>query len=240
MEAAQVVARTSTMSIEDSVRQVASWQYWLLLLLIGAWSRVAIIVPRAAEPKVGRHIELTKRDLFAIKNWTSLDISVLGFYLGMTRKEAQGNAIAQRLRIAIDVPPPAPCPHKNQGEDCDIFNRQDHYIGLSIHFDTEDRISRIVVEREPPAADPSVRRADVARRFKGSSHALFFAYTDALRVKLLGPESNRVLPTDRRETAARFSYSRLGVTVGADPAFGPGPAYEVTLVLFAPQAATTK
>jgi hypothetical protein len=222
------------------MRQVASWQYWLLLAVLGACSRMAVIGPRPAEQQVTRRVELTQSDLFATKNWNSRDISVLGFYLGMTRQEAQDNARKQALRIAVDSTHAPRRHNKKQARDCDILNGQDRYVGLSIHFDTEDRISRIVIEREPPAADPSVRRADVARRFKGSSHALFFAYTDALRVKLLGPESNRVLPTDRRETAARFSYSRLGVTVGADPAFGPGPAYEVTLMLFAPQAATTK
>jgi hypothetical protein len=201
---------------------------WILLVLVVVRGGVASAASRLAT----RRIELTDSDLLARRNWSSLDVSILGFHLGMARREAEANARRQGDRVVENDWPYRPCTQEARA--CAIFDGDQVWIGLDLYFDGRGHVSELRVERVPPFADVSARRANVARRFKGMTRNLFFNYSNGLRTRLLGTEDSRVLPTEPGDKAVRFEYRRLGLALAADPAFGARPADIVVLSLVQP------
>jgi len=158
-------------------------------------------------------IEITKDDLFATKNWTSEHVSVLGFHLAMSRKDAAANAENHRLKLLeTAVGNQSVC---SKG-DCDVHDAGDVWIGLTLRFGSEDSIREIDVTTAPDDAANAVRKASVVRHFKGGTRALFDDYSNALRLRLLGAESSREDLSERDPSYSgklKYTYLRQGLVV---------------------------
>jgi hypothetical protein len=67
---------------------------------------------------------------------------------------------------------------------CEVYKIGGNWIGLNLFFEN-DHLSKIKVS-VPADADPDVKKANVAKSFKGLTHQFFNSYSDALRERLLG------------------------------------------------------
>jgi hypothetical protein len=124
-------------------------------------------------------IEITKADLFSLKDWDSTRVSVLGFRLGMTKNEALRNAEQQGLTLDDE---------SGQGcmdaASCNAY-RDAYYIGLVLTFGPRKAIQRIRVEL-PWDLSQEEREMCLVNEFSGKTKELFLHYSDNLRIRLLG------------------------------------------------------
>ena len=158
-----------------------------------------------------RIIELTKEDLFAKENWNSLQVSVLGFRLGMTRNEAEANAQKHNLFLLTNVRYT-----KSVEKNCDVCSAQNICPGIGLTFGNEDRTVRMEIQRVPNDADLVVRKAAITRKFRGKTFGFFDHYTDSLRVSTLGPglrEDAKPASTNSPFKGANYLYAERGVEV---------------------------
>jgi hypothetical protein len=125
-------------------------------------------------------IELTRTDLFSVPDWKATEVSVLGFHLGMTLRQATEVARGQGLQLG-DSEAGGAC----RGSICDV-SREDVYVGVSLQFDASGKAIRVEVAVAPPFTEAVVKRASVVHEFKGKTLRFFSHYSEALRLRLLG------------------------------------------------------
>jgi len=208
-----------------------------LIFLVEAAPVLTTSLPKGAAPSAER-VEITKKDLFEVKNWDSTQVNVLGFHLGMTRQEANVNARRNELNLLIpDVRGSATC----SGEKCEVCDVRVVCPGIILDFDHNDRVVGIEVLRIQDAA-PAVREVAVVRRFKGKTGLLFNHFSNDLRLKLLGHEDSRELPSDKNPLYQRmvtYKYLRLGVKVFVSPNLhGPESTSDLVVTFVVPATET--
>jgi hypothetical protein len=151
-------------------------------------------------PKAGHLLEITQVDVFAKHNWTAEDISVLGFYLGMSRVDAIEGARKQSLGL-------------NCADYCDVCDQQNVLCsGIGLHFGSDDRVEEIVIMRPLQEASPDLRRASVTQQAKGQTYIFFHEYSSDLRLKLFGRESGHE-GGDPVVRSATYLYPRMGIKI---------------------------
>lgn len=139
-------------------------------------------------------VELTKEDLFSLPDWKEREVAVDGFVLGMTREQAFEVAKAKGLKLRSDQPPgkvrrvKLPC----RGKSCSVLQSNGNWIGINLLFDA-DHLARIKVS-VPVDAYPEVKKANIAREFKGRTYELFNNYSDDLRKQMFGPAEEKQTP----------------------------------------------
>ena len=157
-------------------------------------------------------LELTQKDLFEATNWDSTRVDVLGFHLGMTRQEAHENAKRSGLRLVVpDVRGVAIC----SGEKCELCDAKSVCPGIMLDFDHEGKVVGIDILRIEDAA-PVVQKAAIINRFKGKTKLLFSHYSNDLRLRLIGREESRQLPSDQNplyQGMVTYKYPRLGLNL---------------------------
>ena len=208
-----------------------------LIFLVEAAPVLTTSLPKGAAPSAER-VEITKKDLFEVKNWDSTQVNVLGFHLGMTRQEANVNARRNELNLLIpDVRGSATC----SGGKCEVCDVRVVCPGIILDFDHNDRVVGIEVLRIQDAA-PAVREVAVVRRFKGKTGLLFNHFSNDLRLKLLGHEDSRELPSDKNPLYQRmvtYKYLRLGVKVFVSPNLhGPESTSDLVVTFVVPATET--
>ena len=142
--------------------------------------------PRSQVTRAGaRHsIEMTRDDLLGAKNWKSTQVRVLGFYLGMTRSHAIVNARRNGLSLLTsDLRNLAAC----EGSDCEVCYPRGICPGIALRFGHDGRVTNLQLTRVPDDAAAVVRRSAITLEFKGSTYQFFNNYSEALRLRLLGP-----------------------------------------------------
>lgn len=161
--------------------------------------------------KISERVELTRTDLFSVRDWKGSNVSVLGFHLGMDRGQATATAMKQGLQLA-DHDSRGSC----RGSMCDVFRKGFVWVGISLGFSSDGSVERVGVGVPPSFVDPAVKEASVVHKFKGATYRFFTQYSEALRRKLLGAgvvereaESSARSPL----TAVRYSYPARGVEV---------------------------
>jgi hypothetical protein len=162
---------------------------------------------------VAASIELTDRDLLAVHNWNSRQVSVLGFHLGMAWPEVSAQARARNLVLAGEGDPrrrPA-CEGKGWCLVCEAPGLCD---GLSLVFGEEREIVKLSIGKIPEDAAKEVQANALQRRFKGATRKLFDRYSKDLRLKLLGPESSQ---TTTDANGIIFTYLKPGLIVEVSP-----------------------
>jgi hypothetical protein len=145
-------------------------------------------------------LEITKADVFAKHNWTAEEISVLGFYLGMSKTDAVENARKQDLRLRC----------LNYCDVCDNQNILCNGIGLG--FGSDERIEGIYVMKPLEEAPPDLRRFSVTQQFKGQTYVFFHRYSTDLRLKLFGRESGHE-GDGPRVRSTTYLYPSIGLKI---------------------------
>jgi hypothetical protein len=209
----------------------------LSIFFVGAEPVLTTPLPKVATPGAER-VEITKKDLFEVKNWDGTQVDVLGFHLGMTRQEA--NVIAHRngLNLLIaDVRGSATC----SGEKCEVCDAKVICPGIILDF-SQDHVVGVEVSRIPEYGALVVRRAAITKQFKSKTSLLFNHYSNDLRLKLLGHEDSRELPSDKNplyQGMVTYKYLRLGVKVFVSPnPHGPESTADLVVTFVAPAPQT--
>jgi hypothetical protein len=155
----------------------------------------------------GRVLELTQVDALAKRNWTSENIRVLEFHLGMSKTEAIENARKRNLNL-------------NCLKNCDVCDQQNVLCnGISLSFGSDGNVDAIYVMRPLAEAPEDLRKFSVTGQFKGQTYALFHTYSDALRLKLLGPGAGRV--EDHATRTTTYYYPRYGLRIYVNRSANP-------------------
>lgn len=125
-------------------------------------------------------IELARADLFSAPDWKATEVSTLGFHLGMTLSQATAVARGHGMHLEDSATGEA-C----RGSICSV-SREDVYVGVSLQFDANGKVTRLEVAVAPPFTEAVVKRASVVQEFKGTTLRFFSHYSEALRLRLLG------------------------------------------------------
>ncbi|HKV05778.1 MAG TPA: hypothetical protein VJO53_11825 [Candidatus Acidoferrales bacterium] len=214
--------------------------YFLSFVFVAAASGLLTAATRAQNrpAPTGRTIELPQDDLFSYKGWTSSQVSVLGFRLGMTRAEAFSHANDQKLTFEnVDAAHDTAC---STASLCDLYSQGKPYRlyrGIEIHFSKDNRVEGIAIEVTPVGADTVVRRNRLSRSFVGGTYQFFEHYSDSLRLRLLGPESTKHFDQEPGMEWSRttYQYPRLGLIVDCDYyKESPGSLFDLTVTLVPP------
>jgi hypothetical protein len=107
-------------------------------------------------------------------------MSVLGFMLGMQRKEVF--KAAQRAGVSLDDDSGQAC---LKAKTCQVFN-QGKYRGMSPEFNAEDFLESFVIEIVRKDASRDERSAWLVTEFQGETRRLAESYSDNLRIRILG------------------------------------------------------
>jgi hypothetical protein len=181
---------------------------FIALLLYVVCEPGARLHASAGDAKV---IELTQVDLFSFVGWQRQSVALNGFVVGMTRTQATELALERDLRFVPTGKLEGPC---RQGP-CDIYKVRGPWIGVALFFDATDKVDKIKVS-VPVDAAPEVKRANVARQFKGLTCQLFNHYSDALRQKIFGPaegKENPQMPPGSALVDEEYDYLHSGIIV---------------------------
>lgn len=198
MPHARIVARiVSTIAVFACAVSVASWGQ------AGSDAQVS---------KQKHVLEMTRVDLFSEANWTSEEIKILGFHLGMSRADAEENARSHGLTLRCL-------------KYCDVCDTKDVLCkGMGFHFGADDSVESIYVFRPLQEASQKLRKFSVTQEFKGQTFRIFHSYSDDLRLRLFGRESRREEEPVTRTT--KYFYSKRGVEL--EVAFSPNKTVSET------------
>ncbi len=153
----------------------------------------------------GTRLELTEVDVLARHDWSSEDVAVLGFHLGMKRAEAMENARERKLTLmATTHQDTSPCSVSH----CDVCDEKVICNGIGLEFDSGESVDAINIVRTEPDFSSEVRNASIVRHFKGRTYSFFHNYSNELRLKLLGSESKR-----EENASVKYLYPKFGVQV---------------------------
>lgn len=154
-----------------------------------------------------RVIELTESSLPPLGQWTSAQLAVFGFELGMTRAEVFSTAQRQELRFKDNSDlRKATC----EDDWCDLVNRQGWYKGVDVHFDQHGKVDRIRISVNT-AGDADVLKGVVARSLRGGLGELFQHYSSELRLRLFGREDEQKVRKNLRAIYRDYTYRHLGI-----------------------------
>jgi len=157
-----------------------------------------------------RTLEITQVDLFSLKGWKSTQVTVDGLRLGMSLKEANAGLSAYGLNL-YDQGDQKACLVTSRF--C-YASREPTHDGTIIGVELGPRSEIVAIVLEIPE-NPATLPATLAARFKGMTRRFFFHYSDALRLKLLGPPDRvKKSPTTDAMQGQIYYYDRLGLIVG--------------------------
>jgi hypothetical protein len=176
-----------------------------------------------AENRIQSPIEITQVDLFGMKNWNSMQVSILGFRLGMTRQDTLMVALKTGLRFDDDLG--QACLKEKA---CNVFEGG-RYNGVSLIYGEGEVLEKIQIEAQRRNASRQERSSWAVSKFQGATRQFVESYSDNLRNQILGssdamragkmtPPSVRgsnpsgLMPPAHRE----YQYSRLGLTLYLD------------------------
>jgi hypothetical protein len=168
----------------------------------------AIILPGCSQ-LLARSLEITQVDLFSLKGWNSVQVSVDGLWLGMNFGGA-ASALSKRGLRLFDDASRSPCTATSRT--CYVARQATDGGTVDVALENGGRIDAIYVGMPE---DPATLPQTIAGRFKGETRRFFFHYSDALRLKLLGPPDRvKKSPTTDAMQGQIYYYDRLGLIVG--------------------------
>ncbi len=202
------------------------------------------VPPQPSQSRSEPPLEITQADLFAAKSWNSNRVSVLGFMLGMERRNAL--LVAQQNRLALDD-------ERGQGclkeKTCSVLDGN-KYNGVDLTFDDGEVLGKISILAWRKNASKKERSVWIASKFRGATRQLVESYSDNLRIRTLGPADvmqagKMKTPSSWRGSPGRawlpsrrkFEYNRLGVTLvidGISVGFSNDSAVEKLTIEFEP------
>ena len=196
-------------------------------------------------------LEITQVDLFSLKNWNSMQVSVLGLMLGMTRRETSMVALKNGLRLDDDLG------HGCVKEQiCNVLEGG-RYNGVSLIYGENDVLGKIRIEAHLRHTSSEERSSSLVSRFRGETRRLFESYSDSVRNQILGPidkmwvgKMERFSAWDERSSGLPllahrrgYQYRRYGLILYVDlhePAHGSDSDVEKLTIEFVPPAMLSK
>jgi hypothetical protein len=158
-------------------------------------------------------IELTDSDLFSTRGWSSQQVRVMGFSLGMTWPEVQEHVRARHLDLIGEGVPGKEAACAGQGW-CQVCEAQFQCGGLALDFGTSREIIEMSISKVPEDAAKKARHNAIQRRFKGTTRDFFEQYSKDLRLKVLGPESSH---ESVGALGIEYRYRELGLVIEISP-----------------------
>jgi|SRR5882672_1558366 len=160
-----------------------------------AHGQVGASKAKAANPG----LELTSVDAFANRNWNAEDVRVRGFFLGMSKVDADKVAAKQGLAL-------------NCLRWCGVCDSENVLCnGIDLRFDTDGLVDAIAVGRPLEEASQALQRFSVTQKFKGQTFVFFHKYSNTLRLKLFGLESSR--KEDKVGRTTTYFYPDRGIEI---------------------------
>lgn len=201
--------------------------------MIGSSVLLALLVPPQLHPVPSRPggqlsqnppaQEITAVDLFRLRGWNSRQVSVLGFRLGMGRKDCV--RIAQNQSLILDDTSGQSC---LQDSSCAVYDGG-RYTGITLSFDRANAVDKISLEVFRAETAKAERGNLITAKLIGDTRRFAEAYSDNLRVQLLGGASkfNAERPMTRSArrkqlsgfpvpTHMQYIYSGLGLILVLD------------------------
>ncbi len=198
---------------------------------------------QTSQDRGGVRLEMTQVDLFGMKGWDSRQVSVLGFRLGMGRRDALLTAQQDEMRLDDD---------HGQGcltaKTCSVIE-EGKFNGIDLYFGESDIVEKIGIEIRFRNVSKEERSASVSNRFTGATHRFVESYSDNLRIRTFGrtdairagkmntPGWVRGTSTGFPSSPAQFEYlySSLGLILHVDlhdPTFGTDPTVDRLTIEF--------
>ena len=157
---------------------------------------------------LARSLEITQVDLFGLKGWNSVQVSVEGLRFGMNLGGAAAALSKRGLRLFDDA---SRLPCTATSRTCYVARQATDGGTVDVALENGGRIAAIYVGMPE---DPATLPQTIAGRFKGMTRRFFFHYSDELRLSLLGrPDSVAKSPTTNAIQAQRYIFDRLGLVV---------------------------
>jgi hypothetical protein len=185
----------------------------------------------------GTRIELTAGEPTGSK-WSSLDVSVLGFWLGQARKEA----FATARNHSGELWDHSSAKLQRIG-DCSIASCRlvvlQIYGGAKLDFDAAGLLSGIRIDSSPSLSSA----VNAARQVKGTPGELLSNYSNSLRLELFGKAERTVDDPPIDENFITYFYDSRGISIRVQRAtdqkgpYGPPLIY---LCLYRPNGVPCK
>jgi hypothetical protein len=176
-------------------------------------------------PPISR-IELTQQDPGNRTNWTSSDVSVLGLWLGQSRKDAvqamrnRSGELWPRADHKIQLMGPCIIPR------CDLFVLN-MPARTSVDFDDADSVSGIAITWH----GEYVSAIATAPRLRGELGELLRNYSEAQRLKLFGEAERAVDDPPIDQNFITYFYDTRGISVRVQRATDSNGSYGRALVI---------
>ena len=164
----------------------------------------------SAKASPGR-MEMTGSDLFSNRGWNSRQVTIQGFGLGMNWPEAQQHARLGHFSLVQLGVAARQAPECNGEGWCQVCETKLQCDGVSLQFGSTGQIIVMSIGNVPDFAPREVRLRAIQRRFKGATREFFDQYSKSLRLKLLGPESNRLSTAHNDSEYIEYTYRELGL-----------------------------
>ena len=175
-------------------RIVSSIAAFACTVSVAAWGQAGSDAQASKQKHV---LEMTQDDVFSEANWTSEEIKILGFQLGMSRADAEENARSHGLTLRCL-------------KYCDVCDTKNVLCkGIGFFFAADDSIESIFVFRPLQEASEKLRNFSVTQEFKGQTFRIFHSYSNDLRLRLFGRESRKEEELVTQTT--KYFYSERGV-----------------------------
>jgi hypothetical protein len=157
-------------------------------------------------------LEISKVDLFSSRQWTSLDISVGGFKLGMTKEDVSRLAEQKGYKILDTLGRNQECEQKR----CDVYSRGSRPLGVSLVYGDDAKLREIEIDSiqmYSESGEPDWAKDVIALKLHGDTDQLVNHFSEELCHKLLGNETRKEQDGNSRVSTASAIYENRGIAI---------------------------
>jgi hypothetical protein len=165
-----------------------------------------------ASNKASSSLEITEVDLFSFRQWTSLDISVGGFKLGMTKEDVSRLAERKAYKILDTLGRKQEC----EQERCDVYSQSSRPLGVSLVYGDDAKLREIEIDSSQmysESGEPDWAKDVIALKLHGDTDRLVNHFSQELCHKLLGNETRKEQDGNSRVSAASAIYENRGIAI---------------------------
>ena len=188
-------------------------------------------------------IEITEVDILSLPEWDSSQLEVAGFYLGMSRDAAVMHARERGLRLLqYGTQPGINDVACLDAESCLLYSSTVHdYLDTVVRFSGKQGILAITIQSSAHfehAPHGTLKAAMTAGRLKGLTYEFLNGrYSNAFRLKLLGPETTTKRVSGQWGDKVKdtvYVYSHRGFSITVSPQTMTGQRLELVKMSFFP------
>ena len=165
-----------------------------------------------ASDKPTHSLEITEVDLFSSRQWTSLDISVGGFTLGMTKEDVNRLAAQKAYKIFDTLGRKQECEQNR----CDVYSQGSRPLGVSLVYGEDAKLREIEIDSfqmYSESGEPDWAKDVMALKLHGDTDRLVNHFSEELCHKLLGNETRKEENGNSRVSTASATYENRGIVI---------------------------